>query len=48
MPPLLSVPEWDNITPKFHIFVLSKNDVMTATRNPYMKKSSEDSLLYIL
>jgi hypothetical protein len=33
MPPLLSVPEWDgdNITPKFDIFVLNKNDVATAT-----------------
>jgi hypothetical protein len=27
MPPLLSVPEWDgdNITPKFDVFVLNKN-----------------------
>jgi hypothetical protein len=50
MPPLLSVPEWDgdNITPKFDVFVLDKNDVATATRNPYVKKSSEDSLLHIL
>jgi hypothetical protein len=50
MPPLCSVPGWDgdNITPKFDVFVLDENDVMTATRNLYVKKSFEDSLLHIL
>jgi hypothetical protein len=50
MPPLLSVPEQygDDITPNFDVFLLDENDVASATRNPYVKKSSEDSLLHIL
>jgi hypothetical protein len=34
---LLSVPEWDgdNITPKFELFLLDKNDIATATRNSW-------------